>query len=164
LRATLLSLLLSLSPAWGAPADYDGAWSLDRAASGDVEDLMVLQGASFLERKAAASVSVVQTITATDAKVTLDIDSSIKDKVEVLEMDNTPRQQTTDKGGSMTVRHYWGDAGEMISVADVPLADGRGTMTTTRTVSADGGTMTQRITLAPVGGAPVAVDRVFRRR
>ena len=152
-------LLLSLAFA----ADLSGVWSLDTAASDPVDAILAASGASWLERQAAGSMSVTQTITQSPERVVLDIDSTFKDRREELVPDGVERE-TPAKNGTAHTRCFWKDDA-LVSVSRVPTATGTTiVLTATRTVEDAGRTLRQRLEVVQPDGSVLKADRVYRRR
>jgi len=155
----IFSLVLT-ALAGGDPA-LSGTWELSHAASDSVEPLLAAQGASWMERKAATSMSVTQTITLAETAATIAVETSVKSDTQTLKVDNQLRAISGEHGTSQ-VRHYWGAAGELITVSAGPSAGGT-QMDVTITRSVSGGQMHQLIEMK-IDGQTLRADRVFVRR
>lgn len=150
--------------AFAAPVDLSGTWVLDKQASGDLDPLLEARGASWMERKAAKGLSVTQTIAQDGDTLRIEVDTSLKDSNETVQVDGVAREQQTPKGDVATVTHRWdGDAWVSQIVAKGPSGE---TVTVTRTtsVSVDGATLTTRIRFVRGDEAPVEVSRVYGRQ
>jgi hypothetical protein len=153
-----LFAFLCAALAGGDPA-LSGTWELS-AASDSVEALLEAQGTGWIERKAAGSMSVTQTITLSETAVTIAIDSSVKSETQTLHVDGQPRAVTGEHGVSQ-VRHSWGSAGELITRSEGPTAGGKA-MVVTITRSVSGGQLHQLIEMR-IDGQTIRADRVFVR-
>ncbi len=156
-----LTALLSLAALAGGNPDLNGTWQLSSAASDSVDSLLEAQGVGWMERKAAASMSVVQTITLAETSATIAVETSVKSETQTLKVDNQTRS-VPGEHGTAQVRHYWGAAGELITVSSGPSAGGQ-PMEVTITRSISGGQMHQLIEMK-IDGAALTADRVFIRQ
>lgn len=164
LAVSLALALFHSTAALAAPVDLSGTWVLDTAASGDLDPLLTARGASWMERKAVKGMSVTQTITQTGDTLRIEVDTSLKDSEQTVQVDGVAREQATPKGDLATVTHRWdGAAWVSQSVARAPSGEAVHITRTTR-VSADGATLTTHIRFVRGDQAPVEVSRVFRRQ
>jgi len=152
--------LASAAPA-GA-ADLGGTWQLDRSASDSPDELLQAQGVGWLKRKAAAGMSVTLIITHLgDDKVKIETVSSARTKTDTLEIDGEVRDVEGERG-TAKVRHEW--KGEvLVTTAVMSMKNGEGTVVSSRSVSDDGKTLTQRVELTRPDGTQAKFTRVFRR-
>ena len=162
LRITLLFLSMMLCAAPSAFAgDVQGTWVVDLEASDSLDPLLEAQGVSWAKRKLANSVEVTQTYVRKGAQVTLDVKSPVGTRTETLTTDGKLRSVTTELG-KMQVSHRWD--GEVLVTKQVrETKAGQLTVTVRREVSADGKTMTLRMTLERPDEKRVVVRRVFRK-
>ncbi|MFT5682727.1 MAG: hypothetical protein ACI8RZ_003651 [Myxococcota bacterium] len=149
---------LTLSALAGGSPDLNGTWSLSSSASDPVEQLLEAQGVGWMERKAAASMSVTQTITLAETSATIAVKTSVKSDTQTLKVDNQTRA-VPGEHGTAQVRHYWGAEGELITVSSGPSAGGE-PMEVTITRSVSSGQMHQLIEMT-IGGETIRANRVF---
>ena len=169
MRALLPSLCLTLAlalarPALAAPVDLSGTWVLDLKASGDLDPILEVSGASWLERQAAKGLSVTRIIQQDGDTLRIEIDTSAKDAQETVTVDGVARQRTTERGKAATVTHRWKGASWVSESVGAGEAGQAVRVTQTNTLSADGATLTTRIRLVRGEEAPIVVDRVYRRQ
>ncbi|MEO0606042.1 MAG: lipocalin/fatty-acid binding family protein [Myxococcota bacterium] len=155
--ASLITLMLSVSPAWAA--DFSGTWVLDLSASDSPDELLKAQGVSWVKRKAAAKLDVTQNVKQDGDEVTIETVTSRKTKTTTLQVDGETRTVDGDRGKA-EVTHAW-DGEALVSTSTGP--DG-GSLVTRRSLSDDGRTLTQRVTLTSKDGSTVSIDRIFRMR
>lgn len=160
LAATVLTALLAISsPAFAA--DFSGTWVLDLKASDSMEPILKARGVSWMKRKAVNGLKVTQTITQSGNQVTVETSASSKTRRTTMEVDGETRTVKNDQG-SAEVRHAW-DGEALVSTSTMELDKGEGTVTTRRSLSEDGQTLKQTITLKTADGTTHVVDRVFRK-
>lgn len=154
-----------LFAAWLALADeapsWGGRWALDLEASDPIEAIMALQGYSWVERKAAASMSVTQVIALDGNHMTVDVRSVIRSSREEFFIDGVAREQKS-RSGTAWVAHTWDPDGAIRTV--VTTTDGEGcpcSMTLIRTVSGD--VLDQRFEVVRNDGQRATARRVLRR-
>ena len=158
----MLCLWLGFAPGEGAAAEpgMGGTWVVDLSASDSTEDLLRAQGVNAVLRTAARNMLVTQHIAVGSDTVSITVESAIKSDTQELRVDNALRTIDSDRGPTR-VRHYWAD-GALVTVA-LTIVDGEEEETTIwRSLSADGATLTQRITFEN-GDGKVVCSRVFRR-
>ncbi len=158
----LLSLLL-LPPSLAA--DLEGTWELDLQASDSMDRIMSLRGTPWYLRKLADTLPVTQTISVEGDQVVIEAHSVFKDLTMTLQVDGVTRSQPGVAEGQILVRSYWGPDGSLVSVSNLELSNGQqGTITSTRSVSADNQSMNVLFTLEAPGMATLEARRVFHRR
>lgn len=156
--------LTSSRVAQAAPVDLSGTWVLDKVASGDLEPLLRARGASWMERKAVKGMSITQTIAQDGDTLRIEVDTSLKDTEETVQVDGVARKQKTPRGEVATVTHRWeGAAWVSHSVLKAPSGEAVALTRTTR-VSPDGASLTTHIRVVRGDEAPVEVSRVYRRQ
>ncbi len=156
--------LFQTTAALAAPVDLSGTWVLDKAASGDLDPLLTARGASWMERKAVKGMSVTQTIAQTGDTLHIEVDTSLKDSEQTVQVDGVAREQVTPKGDLATGTHRW-DGAAWVSQSVARATSGETVSITRATrVSADGATLTTHIRLARGDQAPVELSRVYRRQ
>jgi hypothetical protein len=146
--------------AWAGAPDLSGTWVLDPAASDPVDALLEVSGASWIERKAAAKMSVTQVLAQTADTLVVTVDSSFMDRTDTLRLDGAPVRTQDKKGHPMTITTSW--VGDVLVTTVVPDDPTLPAMTTRRSLSGGRATMTQTVVVS-VGGQEVSADRVFRR-
>lgn len=145
------------------PTDFTGRWRFDEKASDSMDEMARQQGANWVERRLAASLRPVQTISQAVDRITISIDSGIAVRTETLRLDGQPEEKNTDRAGQVTTRSRWAPDGSLITVAE-SRKDGAVTLTTmTRSLSPDRSTMTQLIEMKPPSGETLTARRIFRR-
>ncbi len=152
--AAVFALAGELSP-------WTGRWALDLEASDPIDAIMALQGYTWIERKAAASMSVTQVIALEGSHMTVAVRSVLKSSHEDIFIDGVARKQK-GRSGLATVTHTWDPDGSIRTVAT--MADGDGcpcALTLIRTVSGD--VLDQRFELVRNDGQRAIVRRVLRR-
>jgi len=163
--ASLLSAPLLGGAAFGLDAhpSFAGAWQLDLAASDSPEELLKAWGASWAERKAAANLSVTQTITQDEGRLSITIHAVVMDSTEVLPLDGGWVASTSKAGEPVRTRTWWaGD--DLWTTSEVTRADGSHiTLQVDRRLEDNGATMRQRLILVLSDGTQLAADRVFHR-
>jgi hypothetical protein len=155
LAASLLAL--------DAHPSFAGAWQLDLAASESPEELLKAWGTPWAVRKAAANLSVTQTITQDEQRLAITIHAVVMDSTEVLPLDGGWATSTTKEGEPVRTRTWWaGD--DLWTTSEVTRADGSHiTLQVDRRLEDNGATMRQRLILLLPDGAQLAADRVFHR-
>jgi len=156
--------LLAAAPALAA--DFSGRWLLDEAASGSMDPILDLQGVGWAQRKLAEGLDAKVTITQTAETLTATYENLAGDPTQVLHFDGKPHESVNPAGLPVTFSARW-TQGDAVLVASGPATteDGAaGTLTETRSLSADGRTMTIRIEVVAPGGRKATTTRVFRRR
>lgn len=167
-RHPVLSLLLcmglGLSPAgaWAVNPQMTGTWVLDLEASDSNQPLLKAQGVNLVVRTAARGMAVTQRITVAADTVTVEVESSLRSQTKQLTTDNKVRSVSGEKG-TAPVRHYWSDDDSLVSIAGTRIDGIAGQMIVDRSLSADGKTLTQKITLEQPSGN-IVTNRVFRRQ
>lgn len=156
---TALLAITAVSPAWAG--DLAGTWVLDLEASDSVDPILKAQGVSWMKRKAAASLQVTLTIAGSGNDLTIDTESSLSSRSETLTVDGETRTKQSDKGPAQ-VTHEWKGA-DLLSTATLPMKGGEGQFVTLRSVSSDGTTLTQTITMTQPDGTKHVVKRIFRK-
>lgn len=159
----LLCLWLGLTPRDGVASEpgMGGTWVVDLSASDSTEELLKAQGVNVILRTAARGMVVTQHITVGAETVSVTVESAIKSDTQDLRIDNAVRTIDSDRGPAR-VRHYWDDGGELVTVAITTVGDREERTTIRRVLSADGATLTQRITFEN-GDGKVVCSRIFRR-
>ncbi|MEC8422358.1 MAG: hypothetical protein VX000_01205 [Myxococcota bacterium] len=163
-RAGLLlaaGLVLTTTPAWAVNPDMAGTWVLDLDASDSNQPLLKAQGVNLVVRTAARGMAVTQRITVTPDVVTIAVESALRNQTKRLITDNTVRR-AAGESGTASVRHYWSEQDTLISVAETATDGVPGALTVRRSLSADGKTLNQQITLQQPNGT-IVTTRVFRR-
>ncbi len=96
--------------------DFSGVWVMDLKDpdSTPMSPLLKAQGASWLERRAADSTAVKQTITQTGDTLTIKAESTLRSNTEVLKLDGSPVVRVTDRLGKVTARSFWDKDGKTI--------------------------------------------------
>lgn len=151
------ALTVVASPSFAA--DFSGTWVLDLKASDSLDELLKAQGVSWMKRKAIAGLKVTQTVSQTDNQVTIETSSSRGNRSQTLQVDGETREVEQDRGTAQ-VRHEWrGD--DLQSTSELPK-DG-GVLTSVRSLSEDGKTLTQSLILKKSDGSTIEVARIFRR-
>ncbi|MCB9778926.1 MAG: hypothetical protein H6742_10215 [Alphaproteobacteria bacterium] len=169
-RLSRLPLLLALlfAGAFGLPAhavDFSGRWSLDKAASGSMDPILELQGVAWAKRKLAEGLDAKVAITQTADRMTAAYDNAAGKQQQVLVFDGRPHSTVNPAGIETTFSTSWQD-GENRLVSSGPASgqDGAaGTLTETRTLSADGATLTVVVEVKLSDGRSARTTRVFRR-
>lgn len=162
----ILAALLAAAPAFaGGKVDFSGVWKLDPKASDSVDALLKAAGRSWIERRAAETARVTQTITQTEEAVTVAIDSTLADRTEVLRLDGAPVTATSLKGRPVTSWTTWSADGlALITRSEEVSGEGeRIVLVVTRTLEDGGRTMRQRLELRRQDGTTLRADRIFRR-
>lgn len=157
----VLALLVSLALA-AMPADLVGRWTLDTSASQSVDALMAAAGASFLERQAAANMSLTQDIRVQGQELVIVVDSTFTDRTERLPLDGSVQRRTTKDGEPLANRTYV-DGDRVVTVSEITKTDGVAVMEIHRRVEQGGALMRQTLRYTPPGGQTLTADRVFRR-
>ncbi|MEL6342996.1 MAG: lipocalin/fatty-acid binding family protein [Myxococcota bacterium] len=161
LTSLLKIVMLSMMISYGAPAlaaDFSGTWILDLSASDSVEPLLKARGVSMVKRKAAASMSVTRIISQSGNSMTVNTVTSAKNETKTYQVDGQTRTVSGDQG-SADISHRW-DGEVMITTAQ----SAEGTMTTRRTISADGRTLTEQLTYKGSDGSPIVVNRIYTKQ
>ncbi|MBX2798067.1 MAG: hypothetical protein KTR31_10370 [Myxococcales bacterium] len=146
------------SPSWAA--DFSGRWTLDLAASDSLDELLEAQGVGWVKRKAVAKMAVTQTITQTTDEVTVKVVSRYKEELSTLRVDGQPRTVSDERGQARVIHEWQGE--HLVTTSTRQLGDGASTLTVHRSLSADGTTLTQRLTWQSPDGTRIVADRVFR--
>lgn len=154
----LISLMLT-AIAGGNPA-LNGTWTLSIAESDSVDALLEAQGVGWVERKAASSMSMTQTISLSETSATIAVVTSMKSETLTMKVDNQVRSVPGEHGSSQ-VRHYWGEAGELITISDGVGASGK-PMHVQITRSVKGEQMHQLVEMT-IEGSTIRANRVFQR-
>jgi hypothetical protein len=154
---TLLAAL-----ALAANPDFSGSWSLDLAASDSVDPILAAQGVGWAERQAAKSLTATQHIRQSTSTLTIDIESAVIDKTEVLPLDGSPQSGTTRDGKPRVARTTW-QGSALVTTAVVTAPEGAQQMTLARTLEDGNNTLRQHITLKLADGTTYEVDRIYRR-
>ena len=96
--------------------DFSGVWLMDLndPDSTPMSPILKAQGASWLERRAADSTAVRQTITQTDDTLTIQAESTLRSNTEVLKLDGSPMERVTDRLGKVSARSFWDKDGKTI--------------------------------------------------
>jgi len=126
----------------GEHPDFSGVWELDLDAPGStsMDALLATQGMSWLERKAADTIEVVQTITQTEHALTIHVEGGGQSKTEVLDLDGKVQVRNTDKAGRVETRSYWSEDGKsIVTVSKYRTPEGKPAVWTTRRSLAGGG-------------------------
>lgn len=155
-------ILLYALLAVAGSVDFSGTWTLDLAASGSLDAILVAEGASWPERQLAKTMTATQTITQTATAVTITIDSPILERTETTPTDGTPQSGTTKDGDPRVARTMW-DGAALVTTAVVTKAEGAEQMSVRRTLEDGNNTLRQHVTVTTAGGQTLSVDRIYRR-
>ncbi len=122
--------------------DFSGVWLMDLndPDSSPMAPLLEAQGASWMERRAADSVAVKQTISQTEDAITIKAESSLRTNTEVIRLDGTVEERVTDRLGKVQARSYWAKDGKtVVTEMRYKTADGKDAVWSTRRYLIDGG-------------------------
>lgn len=165
-RVMVVSLSLSLS--WTAPAfavDFSGTWALDVNASGSMDPILELQGVSWARRKLAERLDARVRITQVGDRLTAVYDNVLGKQEQVLVFDGMPHETVNPAGIATTFSTSWRD-GETRLVSSGPCTSDEGatsTLTETRTLSADGMTLTLMLQVSTADGRKASATRILRK-
>lgn len=158
----LLGLLLS-DVAWAEPQVLLGDWTVDQDASDDIDDILAARGASWLERQAIRHVPITYRFRAKGEAIILSMESPIYSRTVDLIADDLVRTRTSSRMGEYTVRHFYDEAGALVTVSQMTLPDGvPAEFTVTRSL-ADPQTMHIHWELDAEDGRLLTATRVLRR-
>lgn len=135
---------------------FHGQWSLDLERSGSIERLLVAQGASWLERKLASSVTPTLIISPVVGGLRFATESSMGTRVDEVVPDGVVRPATTRRG-VVRCSTRWDDEELLTSCTEKT-----GVWIVRRSVHDD--RLHQRVRFEPVTGPPVEALRVFEKR
>ncbi len=139
----VLLLLLWTGQAFaGSHPDFSGVWELDLDAAGStsMDALLATQGVGWIQRKAADTVEVTQTITQNGTTLTIKVEGGGQSKTEVLELDGKVQVRETENTGRVETRSFWSEDGKtIVTVSKYRTPDGKPAVWTTRRTLAGGG-------------------------
>ncbi len=157
IAGALLALTVS-TPSFAA--DLSGTWTLDKKVSDSPNDILKAQGVSWVKRKAAAGLSVTLNIAQEGDAVTIETVTSANTRKETLQVDGETRTVERDQG-SAEVRHEWKD--DALVSTTKTSGEQEATVVSVRSLSDDGATLTQRVTLTKADGTTTSMNRIFRK-
>ncbi len=154
-------LLARLSLAHGASPRLDGVWDLDQDASQSLDPVLVLQGASWLERKIAGRLDITQTIRAYEEGYTITLASSVYTRSFEALPDGVVRPYSAERINARSLKTSW--QGDVLVTETVLILDD-GSMANAREERRllDPGTLEMVIVLVPASGEVIRVRRLFR--
>lgn len=154
--------LLSCGAVLAAGLDsFAGTWVLDVAASDPPGALMEAQGFSWVERQAAARMSVTQVMQVGPGRVDLEVRSMLRNESETLLLDDAWRPQD-GRQGPAEVRHRLEADGALVTEIRQTVGTGCPCSTAVRRM-VDGDRLEQVITWTPASGAPVTLRRILQK-
>lgn len=159
------ALLLVISLAFAAPADFAGVWKLDLKASDSLDALLEARGVGWAQRQAAKMIVVTQTWAfLSEGTLQIDVDSPVMDSTETLLLDGTPQPKTSKEGDALVNRTRW-EGEELVTVSEIDSHDGRHSrLELRRRLEQGGAVLVQRTIYTDPEGQSWAVDRVFNRQ
>ncbi len=161
-RAVVLAGMFYAEAAFGA--DFSGVWELDLGASDSPVPMMEATGASWMERTAAKSMGVTQTITQTSGSVTIAVDSAAHDRLETLPLDGSPFE-SVDRHGEPVSSSTKLVGESMVTTSTAKLEDGRKVpVVITRSLQDGGATLVQVVKMEVDPAKPMVMRRVFRKK
>lgn len=158
---SMVGLLCMLAvPATGLAADLSGTWVLDKKVSDSPNEILKAQGVSWAKRKAAAGLSVTLNIQQQGNAVTIETVTSAQTKEETIQVDGQTRTVTRDDG-SADVKHEWKND-DLVSTTNTSGKQ-EATIVSVRSLSDDGATLTQSVTITNADGTTARMNRIFRK-
>ncbi len=144
----------------GAPR-IDGIWDLDRSASQSLDPILVLQGASWVERRVAGRVAITQTIRAVEEGYSITLASSVYERSFTAVPDGEVRPYSAPRMNARSLETTW--QGEVLITETVLiLADGTIARAREERRLVDETTLEMMVVLEPEGGETIRVRRLFR--
>jgi hypothetical protein len=166
LAVAVLVAAADITVAEGRP-DFCGRWRMDPGAAGStsLDALLESQGFSWLERKAADTMAVTQTIEQTGTKLTIRVQGGGADRVEILLLDGSMQVRETKRLGKVETHSSWeGDGKTLCTVTTYTTPDGhRATWVQRRYLVADGRSLRVDHLVTIDDGRRISARRVLRR-
>lgn len=160
MRALLLGVLVLLASA--AEPTLSGRWTLDRAASDDLDAFLEAQGFGGLERAIAKRMKVTHVVEDAGATVRVRMESALRTTDKTYTVDGVERMDETPEG-PVASTFTRSEGGGLHSVSRGVTRDGAPFQLTTDRVLRPDGAMELVLVLVREGGTPITVRRVFRR-
>ena len=154
-------LIAWLTLAHGGVPRLDGVWDLDQEASQSLDPVLVLQGASWLERKVAGRLDITQTIRAVEEGYVITLASSVYERRFEALPDGVVRPYSAERINARSLKTTW--EGEVL-VTETVLILGDGSIAHAREERRllDPHTLEMMIVLVPEGQEALRVQRIFR--
>jgi hypothetical protein len=157
---------LALAPAPAAAADrpdFSGTFKLDLKASDSLDEMLKAGGASWVERKAAASVVVTQIVRHRGDVVEIEAKSSLKSNKRAVRIGGGWEEQETEMGKGRARTDWDADGKTLVTRAEFKAKKGEGgALITRRSLVDDGQTTVQALELRKDGKVYKA-RRILRR-
>jgi hypothetical protein len=170
---TLLSIgVVVLALAGGAPAgaaaadrpDFSGTFKLDLKASDSLDELLKAHGASWVERKAAASVVVTQIVRHRGDTIEIEAKSSLKSRKQTIRIGAGWEEQETEMGKGRARTDWAADGTTLVTRVEVKSKKGEtGDLVMRRSLADAGQTTVQAIELRGKDGKLYKARRLLRR-
>jgi hypothetical protein len=162
LGALLLTLATTGVAAAAERPDFSGTFKLDLKASDSLDELLKAAGASWVERKAAGSVVVTQTVRHRGDRLEIEAKSSFKTRKDTIRVGAGWEERETEMGRGRA-RTDW-DGAVLVTRVEVKPKKGAAAELTTRRSLTDGGqTTVQALELRAPDGKVYKARRILRR-
>jgi hypothetical protein len=165
MRTLVLGFLVFSAPAWADRVDFTGAWKLDEGASDTMEAVLALEDVGWAKRKLVESLDAEVVIQQDAGKLIATFDNLLGDAKQQLFFDGKPHETVNPAGFAATFTTQWLDDRTMVATGPSSGESGSpGTLTETRSLSADGKTMQLVVKVTAADGRSATSKRVFKRQ
>jgi hypothetical protein len=148
----------------GEHPDFSGTFALDLAASDSLDALLKAQGASWLERQAAARASVTQVVRHRGDSLAITVKSSLGTRTNQVRIGGGWETKQGERGQARTRTDWAADGQSLVTRTELPQKKGPPVVLTVRRSLADGGrTTVQLLELRAQDGARYRARRILRR-
>jgi hypothetical protein len=169
-RVLFVALFVAL--AQGAPAalaraerpDFSGSFEIDLKASDSFDELLKAQGASWLERKAAGSITVMQIVRHQGDALEVTVRSSVGTRKDAVRIGSGWEVRDTEHGKVRTRTDWTPDGQSLVTRSEVKLkGDRKAELLVTRSLTDGGKTTVQAMELRIADGKTYKARRILHR-